>query len=91
MTLSESFGRVLEYQLQWDRRNTPEMQARGLLIRKTIPQLLEASALQYHLAVEGSDGSGSHPLRLGLTEPSNPFAAKRCFQAWPNDSSSHTR
>jgi hypothetical protein len=59
MTLTESFGRVLEHQLQWDRRNTPEMQARGLLIRNTIPQLLEASAKQYDLAVQGSDGSGS--------------------------------
>jgi MrcB-like, N-terminal domain len=62
-SFSAVVARVLDLQLSWSSRNTPEMQERGVLIRQAGPPAVTAmlaglSSLVPDLAVEGRDGTG---------------------------------
>jgi hypothetical protein len=66
--ISSSVESVFPYQLQYSQSNTPAMQARGDLIRNTIPGLFRKAAesnripnvsLIPDLFIEGSDGKGN--------------------------------
>jgi hypothetical protein len=64
LALSELLPEVFELQHAWSHENTPEMQRRGLLIRKLIPNALQSivpsdGSLPFRPSVEGSDGAGS--------------------------------
>ncbi len=54
---------VLDLQHAWSANNTPEMQSRGLVIRKDLPQALASAIADLahgsHIQIEGRDGSGS--------------------------------
>lgn len=57
------FVQVLDLQSVWSAKSTPEMQARGLFVRKDLPQALATAIAGVphgaHIEVEGRDGSGS--------------------------------
>jgi hypothetical protein len=61
--ISELIPQVLELQQAWSQYNTPEMQQRGMLIRKLIPAAVRAllpseGTLPFTPSIEGSDGRG---------------------------------
>jgi hypothetical protein len=60
VTLSQALEEVLKYQRSWTAIKTPDMEARGRLIRNTIPELLSESASASGYKVEGSAGAGSN-------------------------------
>lgn len=68
MTLQTAIEQVFPFQEKYSQSNTPEMKARGELIRFRIPQLLETAAksglipnfkVVPDLFIEGSDGKGN--------------------------------
>jgi hypothetical protein len=62
--ISDLIPEVVRLQRAWSRTNTPEMQQRGALIRRSIPAAIRAllpgeGTLPFTPSIEGSDGSGS--------------------------------
>lgn len=61
--LSELVPEVFELQQVWSQANTPEMQQRGMLVRRLIPAAIRTmlpteGTLPFTPSVEGSDGRG---------------------------------
>jgi hypothetical protein len=65
--MRELFGEVLKHQLQYSSTNTPEMQRRGQIIRKELPEALRVleprlrkalGSTGEDLSIEGRDGTG---------------------------------
>jgi hypothetical protein len=61
--ISELIAEVVQLQRAWSQANTPEMQQRGTLIRRSIPAAIRAllpseGTLPFTPSVEGSDGRG---------------------------------
>jgi hypothetical protein len=68
MSLQKAIEEVFPYQEKYSQSNTPEMKARGELIRFKIPQILEAAVQSGRISnskvipdlfIEGSDGKGN--------------------------------
>lgn len=82
LKLQDTINKILELQEHYSSANTPEMQERGLLIRKTAPSIIRGWITEFDdLHCKGSDGAG-RKTRIPWFRIFNPLHSPSATSGW---------